>query len=346
MDSFFASVEIRDNPSLRGKPVAVGADPKEGSGRGVVSTCSYEAREFGIRSAMPVSVAYRRCPDCIFIPVNMTLYRETSASVMEIIRDYSEKFQQVSIDEAYIDVSYAGSYDEAKRIGEEIKERILSEEGITCSVGIGPGKVIAKISSGMKKPAGLTVVRPEDVREFLDPLPVETIPGIGKKTKHRLEKYGIVTIRDLLECDIQDLKAAFGKHGVMIHMLARGIDESEVMEKEGQKSIGKQKTYPEDVSDILLLRSDLAILCENVHSRLLARKYSCRTITVKVRYSGFIDRSKADTIVHPTADLNIIYEKALEIFGQLYDGKPVRSFGISLSGFDSGESRQTTLADF
>jgi len=346
MDSFFASVEVRENPALKGKPVVVGADPKEGSGRGVVSTCSYEAREYGIKSAMPVSTAYHLCRDCIFLPVNMPLYKETSASVMNIIHDYSDKFQQVSIDEAYIDVSYTNSFDEAIRIGREIKDKILKEEGITCSVGIGPGKIIAKIASGIKKPAGMTVVRPEEVRDFLDPLPVEKIPGIGKKTKQKLERHGILTTRDLLGCDIQELQTAFGKHGIMMHRLARGIDESEVVEKKGQKSIGKQKTYPKDVSDLPELHQDLALICQNVHSRLRSRGYLCRTITVKIRYSGFVDSSKAETLLHATRDLNTIHEKALEIFTGLYDGRPVRSFGVSLSGFDSGKSRQTTLSDF
>ena len=346
MDSFFASVEVRENPSLKGKPVVVGADPKDGTGRGVVSTCSYEARKFGIRSAMPVSTAYRLCPDCAFLPVNMPLYKETSLKVMDIMREYSDKFQQVSIDEAYLDLSYMDSYDKAKKTGSEIKERILQAEKLTCSVGIGPGKVIAKIASGMKKPAGMTVVRPEEIRDFLDPLPVDAIPGIGKKTKKRLEKHGINTIGDLSGCDIQELKDAFGKHGVMMHRLAHGIDDSEVIEKTGQKSIGKQKTYPEDITDTSTLRSDLAKLCENVHSRLENRGYSCRTITVKIRYAGFIDRSKADTFPHPTMDQDLIYEKALEVFRDLYDGRPVRSFGVSLSGFDSGKIRQTRLDDF
>jgi len=346
MDSFFASVEVRENPSLKGKPVVVGADPKEGTGRGVVSTCSYEARKYGIRSAMPVSTAYRLCPDCIFLPVNMPLYKETSSNVMNIMREYSDKFQQVSIDEAYLDLSYIDSYDKAEKTGREIKERILQSEKLTCSVGIGPGKVIAKIASDMNKPAGMTVVRPEEIRDFLDPLPVDAIPGIGKKTKKRLEKHGIKTIRDLSGCDIQKLKDSFGKHGVIMHQLAHGIDDSEVIEKSGQKSIGKQKTYPEDITDTTLLRSDLEKLCENVHSRLETRRYSCRTITVKIRYAGFIDRSKADTFPHPTTDQNLIYEKALEIFKELYDERPVRSFGISLSGFDSGKSRQTRLDDF
>ncbi|MBN1431785.1 MAG: DNA polymerase IV [Methanomicrobiaceae archaeon] len=346
MDSFFASVEVRENPSLKGKPVVVGADPKEGSGRGVVSTCSYEAREYGIRSAMPVNVAYNHCPDCIFLPVNMPLYRETSASIMEIIKNYSDKFQQVSIDEAYIDVSYTGSFDKAAGIATEIKDRILSSEGITCSVGIGPGKVIAKMASGMNKPAGMTVVRPGEVRDFLNHLPVEAIPGIGRKTKHRLEKHGINTIKDLSECDIQELKSAFGKQGIMMHMLAHGIDDSEVIDKKGQKSIGKQKTYPQDVSDESILNSDLVELCMNVHSRLKMKGYSCRTITVKIRYAGFIDRSKAESLLHPTGDLEAIYKKALEVFIALYDGRPVRSFGISLSGFDHDKSMQTRLDDF
>lgn len=346
MDSFFASVEVREKPLLKGKPIVVGADPKGGSGRGVVSTCSYEAREFGIRSAMPVSVAYNRCPECIFLPVNMALYKETSSNLMNIIREYSDKFQQVSIDEAYIDVTYTGTFDKAEKIANEIKKRIFEEEKITCSVGIGPGKVIAKIASGNKKPAGLTIVRLNEVRDFLDPLPVDTIPGIGKKTKQKLEKHGIITIRDLSGCDIQQLQSAFGKHGILMHKLAKGIDESEVIEKKGQKSIGKQKTYHEDVSDITILLDDLALLCENVYSRLESSGYVCRTITVKIRYSGFIDRSKTETLLQPTRDFNLIYEKAGQIFTEFYDGRQVRSLGISLSGLDSGENRQRRLDEF
>ena len=184
MDSFFASVEIREKPELKGLPVIVGARPKEGKGRGVVSTCSYEARKYGIRSAMPISQAYRLCPRAVFLPVNMRLYSEVSARVMRLLRKFSEKFQQVSVDEAYlVPGPEICNFEEAAVYGLKIKDEVQKQEGVTCSVGIGPNKLIAKIASGFQKPDGLTVVRPEDVKEFLFPMPVSKIPGIGDKNK-------------------------------------------------------------------------------------------------------------------------------------------------------------------
>jgi len=182
MDSFFASVQVREKPELKGLPVVVGSDPKGGAGRGVVSTCSYEARKYGIHSAMPISKAYKLCPDCVFLPVNMKLYKEVSENVMAILRGFAEKFEQVSVDEAYLVPIDIRSFDDAVLCARRIKDEVKGQEGITCSVGIGPNKLIAKIASGFQKPNGLTLVKPEDVKDFLFPLPVSKIPGIGRKT--------------------------------------------------------------------------------------------------------------------------------------------------------------------
>lgn len=190
MDSFFASVEVREHPELKGKPVVVGADSRRGSGRGVVSTCSYEARKYGIHSAMPVSKAYKLCPECVFLPVRMDLYKAVSSNVMQILRGFSEKFEQVSVDEAYLVPFDVRSFDDALICAQRIKDEVKQQEEITCSVGIGPNKLIAKISSGFQKPDGLTIVRPEDVRDFLFPLPVSKIPGIGRKTTEVLKVMG------------------------------------------------------------------------------------------------------------------------------------------------------------
>jgi DNA polymerase IV (DinB-like DNA polymerase) len=204
MDSFFASIEVRERPELKGLPVVVGSDPKGGSGRGVVSTCSYEARKYGIHSAMPISQAYKLCPSAAFVPVNMKLYAGVSSNVMEILKGFSEKFQQVSVDEAYlIPGPEIRNFEEAAIYALRIKDEVKRQERITCSVGAGPNKLISKIASGYKKPDGLTLVRPEDVRDFLFPLNVSKIPGIGEKTTESLKVIGITKVEELANCDVQ-----------------------------------------------------------------------------------------------------------------------------------------------
>ena len=220
MDSFFASVEIREKPELKGQPVVVGSDPKGGTGRGVVSTCSYEARKYGIHSAMPISKAYKRCPDCVFLPVNMKLYKNVSENVMNILRGFAEKFEQVSIDEAYLVPINIRNFEDAVLCAHNIKDEVESQEGITCSVGIGPNKLIAKIASGFQKPDGLTLVKPEDVKDFLFPLPVSKIPGIGEKTTEALKLMGITKVEELANCDTQRLTEKFGKMGLWMKQVA------------------------------------------------------------------------------------------------------------------------------
>jgi DNA polymerase IV (archaeal DinB-like DNA polymerase) len=225
MDSFFASVEVREKSELAGLPVVVGADPKRGKGRGVVCTCSYEAREYGIHSAMPVSQAFKLCPDTAFLPVNMRLYVQVSDNVMEIMKGFAEKFQQYSIDEAFLVPGHEiRSYEDAAIIAMRIKDEIKRQERITCSVGVSPNKIIAKVASKIKKPDGLTVVRPEDVRDFLFPLDVSKIPGIGEKTTEALKLRGINKVEELANCDIQKLTERFGKMGLWLKQVANGQD--------------------------------------------------------------------------------------------------------------------------
>ena len=227
MDSFFASIEVRRDPSLAGRPVIVGADPKGGAGRGVVSTCSYEARRYGVHSGMPISRAYDLCPHGVYLPVDRNLYVRTSADIMAILSRHAGRIEQVSIDEAYLDVSDAGGFPAAEALAAAIKQEVRETVGITCSVGVAPGKAVAKIASDYKKPDGLTVVRPEEVAGFLAPLPVEKIPGVGRKTGEDLRQMGIRTIGDLAGHDIQALIARLGRSGISMHRLARGIDEAE-----------------------------------------------------------------------------------------------------------------------
>jgi DNA polymerase IV (DinB-like DNA polymerase) len=221
MDSFFSSIEMVEHPELVGLPVVVGADPKDGTGRGVVSTCSYEAREYGIRSGMPISRAYRLCPDARFLPVDMALYQTVSGRIMKILRSYAyaDKFQKVSIDEAFLDVK-ADDFEDAAGIARNIKKEILAKEKLISSIGIGPNKLVAKIASNIQKPDGLTVVTPGEVQEFLDPMPVTKIPGIGKKTETTLKNMGIETIRELRTYNVRKLVSSFGKWGYQMHDLA------------------------------------------------------------------------------------------------------------------------------
>jgi DNA polymerase IV (archaeal DinB-like DNA polymerase) len=217
MDAFFASVELRERPELAGLPVVVGADPRKGKGRGVVCTCSYEARKYGIHSAMPTSQAYKLCPDATFLPVNTRLYVQVSDNIMEIMKGFAEKFQQYSIDEAFlVPKPEIRCYEDATLIALQIKDEIKRQERITCSVGVAPNKTIAKVASKIKKPDGITVVRPKEVQDFLFPLNVSKIPGIGEKTSEALKLMGITKLEELANCDIQRLTERFGKMGLWL----------------------------------------------------------------------------------------------------------------------------------
>jgi Nucleotidyltransferase/DNA polymerase involved in DNA repair len=244
MDSFFAAIEVREHPELKGLPVVVGSDPNGGKDRRVVSTCSYEARKYGIHSAMPVSQAYKLCPDAVFVPVNMKLYAQVSASAMEIMKGFAEKFQQFSVDEAYLVPVAVSNFEEAAIIALRVKDEILKQERISCSVGVGPNKLIAKIASKFQKPDGLTVIRPEDVQEFLSPLDVSKILGIGGKTTETLKLMGITKVEELANCDIQRLSERFGEMGLWMKPVAYGLDFSEVEEsEEAIKLISWSRTF-------------------------------------------------------------------------------------------------------
>jgi DNA polymerase IV (DinB-like DNA polymerase) len=346
MDSFFASVEVRENPDLAGKPVVIGADPQGGRGRGVVSTCSYEARKFGIHSAMPISTAYQLCPGAVYLPVRFPLYREASDRIMRILSGYTDRFAQVSIDEAYLDVTTTGSFENAALLAARIKEQIRRSEGLTCSVGVAPGKILAKIASDYRKPGGLTVVPPDTAAEFLSPLPVKKIPGIGKKTELGMHRLGIVTIGQLAACDVQELIARFGRWGIALHQLANGIDETGITERGGRKSISREITFGEDTDDRHLLAQSLDALTGDVHRRLLAADLRCRTVTVKVRFSGYVTRTRSRSLPHCTDDPDAIGGAVRSLFRELHTGATIRLIGVRLSGFDETGSQKTLLDEY
>lgn len=248
MDAFYSSVEQRENPTLIGKPVIVGADPKEGKGRGVVMACSYEARKLGIHSALPISIAYRLCPTGVYVPPNFTRYEQASEQVMGLLRAFSEKLEQISIDEAFLDITdRVSSFEEAAALADTIKREIREKAKLTCSIGIAPNKAIAKIASDFKKPDGLTSVPPEKIREFLDPLSVTKISGVGKKSSELLTQAGIVSIGQLASTHPSRLAEIFGKYGTRIWQIANGIDEEEVVTSYAVKSISSESTFEEDV---------------------------------------------------------------------------------------------------
>ena len=296
MDSFFASIEVRERPELKGRPVIVGADPKGGSGRGVVSTASYEARRFGIRSGMPISRAYSLCPEGVYLPPNFPLYTKVSREVMEILPTYSSHFHQVSIDEAFLDLTHAGDYTAAEELAHRIKEEIRVKERLTCSIGIGPSRIVAKIASDFTKPDGLTMVKPDQVKEFLAPLPVGKIPGIGRKTGRELEGLGIRTIGDLMRYDIQLLQSRFGKWGLHMHELALGRDIRELRGDGVSRSISRETTFEQDTDDPGILLRAIDGMAADLHRAIRRENLFFRTLTLKIRYTGFVTRTWSRTI--------------------------------------------------
>jgi len=343
MDCFYAAVEVRKRPELSGVPLVVGADPKQGRGRGVVSTCSYEARTFGIRSAMPVSQAYALCPHAIFLMPDFPAYLETSAAVMEILCSYGFPMEQVSIDEAYLDLSACGDFSPAQVMAEEIKDTIHRNLGLTCSIGLASGRAAAKIASDYQKPGGLTVVTPAALQDFLAPLPVRKIPGVGKKAEGLLFERGIRTIGELARQDVQTLIGRFGRSAIALHQLARGIDESRITDNQEIKSLSRETTFEEDTDEVATLVSTLDGLIRDVSDNLDEEQLRFRTITLKVRYQGFITRNRSRSLSHYSRGPGLIQSLVHTLFREEYDGRKVRLIGIRLSSFEKKDSSQATL---
>lgn len=343
MDSFYASVEMRDRPELKGKPVVIGADPKNGKGRGVVSTCSYEARAFGIRSAMPISQAFVLCPHAVFLFPDFPQYVKASVDVMALLKTYGFPVQQVSIDEAFLDVSRLRTFPAAYDLAIRIKDTITRQLGLTCSIGIAPTKVVAKIASDINKPDGLTVVEPENLFSFLAPMPVRKIPGIGKKAEVNLFEMGIRTIRDLVACDIQLLIARFGRSAITLQGITAGVDTCGVEERDCVKSVSRETTFSNDTNNDQLIAATIDALAEEVCRNLCDESLHCRTVTVKVRFKGFITKTKARTLPHYTNDTATVRMCAHTLLREIFDDRKIRLLGIRLSSFEKRDVRQMTL---
>ena len=346
MDSFFASVEAREHPEYQGRPLVVGADPKGGNGRGVVSTASYEARKFGIRSGMPISRAFALCPEAVFLPPTFPLYTKVSRGVMEILRAFTDHLHQVSIDEAFLDITQAREYSEAEEIARRIKAEIREKEHLTCSIGIGPSRIVAKIASDFRKPDGLTVVEQDQVPDFLAPLPVGRIPGIGRKTGGELTQMGIRTIGDLMHIDVQVLQSRFGKWGLHMHELASGRDIHEIRADGASRSMSRETTFERDTDDPETLLRALDEMAADLKGTLARENLFFRTLTLKIRYTGFITRTWSHTLPHATNSLKVIQDLAKGLLSAAPHRGTVRLLGIRFSNLQELGATQRSIDEY
>ncbi len=337
MDAFFAAIEVRDNPALKGKPVVIGADPRLSGGRGVVSTCSYEARAFGIHSAMSSKEAYERCPQAIFISGNYEKYQEVGHQVREIFHRYTDLVEPMSIDEAYLDVTENKlGINSAVKIAKLIQYDIWNELHLTASAGVSYNKFLAKIASDMKKPRGLTLILPEEAVGVLAALPVEKFHGVGKKTVKRLHEMGVYTGKDLLEVPEMVLIDKFGRFGYDLYRKARGISNSPVKVNRVRKSIGKERTYRK-----LLYREEdalkeLASLCQRVAASLTKHQKKGRTIVLKIRYGDFTTLTRRHSLEEATDQVETIDSQVRKIFEEVgQPDKGIRLLGVTVTNFQT-----------
>jgi DNA polymerase-4 len=342
MDCFYAAVHMRDDPELRGRPVIIGGPPDS---RGVVEASSYEARAFGIRSAMPATRAYRLCPQAVFLKPDFPRYRRESELVFAIWRRFTELVQVVSIDEAYLDVSDAlEPWGSATAVAQEIRRRIREERRLTVSVGVGPNRLVAKIASDARKPDGLTVVKPARVQAFLDPLTVRALPGVGPATERRLHELGLKTVAELRRCAPARLEQALGRYGSQLARFACGIDERPVRVEHERKSLSSERTYERDLAEPARLRDELDRLADSVANGLTKREISARTVTIKVRYEDFTTVTRSQTLPQPTADARVLRRVARALLGRTEAGRrAVRLLGVGGSGLVDGSIEQLDL---
>lgn len=347
MDAFFAQVEERDDPSLKGKPVIIGHDPRKTGGRGVVSTCNYEARKYGVHSAMSSKEAYERCPQAIFISGNYHHYREVGLQIREIFKRYTDLVEPMSIDEAYLDVTDNKlGLTSAVKVAKLIQYDIWQELHLTCSAGVSYNKFIAKLASDFQKPAGLTVVLPEEGQEFLEKLPIEKFHGVGKKSVERLHDMGVYTGADLLQIPEMDLIDRFGRFGFDLFRKARGISNSPVKPNRIRKSIGSERTYGKLLYQEEDIKAELTKNARRVAETAQKTDRVGRIVVIKVRYSDFSTLTKRMSLEKSTQDFETIERTAYAIFEQLEE-KPigVRLLGVTLTGLEDVMGRQLDFED-
>jgi len=332
MDAFFASVEQRDFPELQGKAIAVGGSP---DGRGVVATASYEARKFGVKSAMSSREALKRCPELIFIKPRFEVYKEVSNQIRSIFQRYTDLIEPLSIDEAFLDVTHdkmgIGS---AIDIAQRIKEEIFNELDLTVSAGVSVNKFVAKIASDMNKPNGLTFIGPSKLLQFMEKLPIEKFYGVGKVTAQKMKSFGIFFGSDLKQWSQESLKRNFGKSGQFYYQIVRGIDDRPVEPNRISKSIGAEDTFEEDISDALLLKELLSTLSERVETRMKKQQKRGKTITLKVKFADFTQITRSMTLLQYIDSKTEIYAAIVDLFDKLgLQDQEIRLLGVSVSNF-------------
>lgn len=344
MDAFYASVEQRDNPEYRGKPVIVGGTPEQ---RGVVAACSYEARKFGIHSAMPASQAHKRCPHAIFLKPRFTVYREVSAEIQAVFHQFTDLVEPLSLDEAYLDVTHNQEYSgSATLIAKEIKRLIKDKTDLNASAGISYNKFLAKIASDMDKPDGLYLITPEQGPEFIKTLPVRQFHGIGKATEAKMKAFDIHTGEDLRQKELNELVSHFGKAGRFYYNIARGIDLRPVNNQRIRKSLGKETTFSQDMGDREEMFNVLDELSNSVSRSLFQKQLMAQTITLKVKYADFEQITRSQTIEKPTQSASNISKIAIELLTKTEAGqRKVRLLGVSTSKLRDKDSHQVEKAE-
>jgi DNA polymerase-4 len=345
LDAFFASCEQREHPEYQGRPVVVGAQPGH---RGVVAAASYEARKFGIHSAMPISEAWRRCPDAVYVRPDINRYRQVSQQVLRILETITPTVEAASIDEAYLDVTGLEKLIGApEMIGREIKQRVFAQTGLTVSVGLGPNRLIAKLGSEYRKPDGLTVVTPDQVLDFLAPMPVANLRGLGRQTQKIFDRLGISTVAQLRAVPLQTLAEHLGqKAAASFHRQALGLASDDVVPERQRKSISKETTFEADIRDETILRDALRGLASDVARTARREGLSGTVITLKIRFEGFETHTRQHKREASTHDEREILKTAWHLFqnGNL-PKKPVRLIGVGISGWDDKQPVQADLFD-
>ncbi len=356
MDAFFASVEqYRNHPELAGRPVCVGHDPKGGNGRGVVRAASYEARAKGIHSGMPVSQAYRLCPEAAFVSGEFESYGIASDEFMEVLREYADggRVRRASIDEAYIEVTEnIEIFGSPRNLASWIQDSIWHEAQLPCSIGAAPSMSVAKVATGINKPRGITIVGPDphDVKKFLEPLPVSAINGIGRKTSDRLAKFGITTLGQIQRMTIPEIWPAMGRGSTWLYQRARGIDERPLIDNgpRVRKSMSKDRTFMEDVEPgaVDYIHEVLGNMSKRIGDRLQKKALRFKTVTVKMRYNDYSTIQRSKSIPVETDNPDILQRMACDIFDHRSDReKPIRLVGVKVSGL-SEASEQLCLTEF
>ena len=352
-DYFFAQCEEKRNPAIKDKPVVVGVYSGRSEDSGAVSTANYIARRYGVKSGIPIFLAKKKLEnvDAVFLPVDHEFYDEVSGRIMEILKGYADSFEQIGVDEAYMDVSQRvnGDFGGARILALEIKNAVKTREGITCSIGIGPNKLVAKIASDFQKPDGLTVVKPEEIESFLALLPVDNLLGVGRKTVGKMQVLGIVTISDLAQYDIARLVEVFGKRmGTYFHEAAFGRDDTPVQERGEVESISRIATLKEDTRDLVHILETTDRLCEKVYARVAQRKVGFKSVSIMVVLVDMSVHSRTKTFEMPANDLEALRSAVKELFEKLLAECELmaRRVGVKVAGFTEAERKQKSLVDF